>query len=88
MGPALEAYPELMQWADDAAVAMGIDTRKGPIRGGTGVDPFLDRGIPIANLGTGYFAPESEKELTSRQNIARHGLWLTNLVQVVATSDG
>ena len=48
------------------------EARKVPIRGGTGVDPFLAKGIPIANLGTGYFAPESEKELTSRQKIADH----------------
>ena len=26
-----------------------------------------------------------EKELTSRQNIARHALWLTNLVQVAGS---
>ena len=41
-------------------------------------------GAIIAAIATGYFAPESEKELTSRQNIARHALWLTHLVQVVA----
>lgn len=84
MGPALAAYPELEEWATAAAVPLSAEVQRNPIRGGTGVDPFLQRGIPIANLGTGYFAPESEKELTSRQNIARHALWLTYLVQVVA----
>ena len=44
----------------------------------------IERNIPVANLGTGYFAPESEKELTSRQNIARHALWLAHLVQAIA----
>ena len=84
MGPALADYPELVEWAVAALEPLGHPARRYPIRGGTGVDPFLARGIGIANLGTGYFAPESEKELTSRQSIARHSLWLINLVQQVA----
>ena len=70
--------------AEEAMRALDMTPVKEPIRGGTGVDPFLEQGIPVANLGTGYFAPESEKELTSRQNVARHSLWLTHLVQVIA----
>jgi len=56
-----------------------------PPQGVTGVDPFLDHGIPVANLGTGYFAPESEKEITSLQMMADHALWLVALVQVLGT---
>jgi tripeptide aminopeptidase len=81
MGPVLARYPELPRAAEDAARAAGFTPVRQPIRGGTGVDPFLDKGIPVANLGTGYFAPESEKELTSKQNIARHVIWLAHLVQ-------
>ena len=55
-----------------------------PIRGGTGVDPFLDAGVAVANLGTGYFAPESEKELTSMEMLADHAKWLVALVQQVS----
>jgi len=84
MGPALAPYPSLVSFADDAAHAVGRQIVVQPIRGGTGVDPFLDVGIPIANLGTGYFAPESEKELTSRQSIGRHAEWLLSLTAVVA----
>jgi di/tripeptidase len=84
MGPKLAAYPELVDWAADALRALDRVAERRPIRGGTGVDPFLARDIPVANVGTGYFAPESEKELTSRQNIARHTLWLAHLVQVIA----
>jgi tripeptide aminopeptidase len=84
MGPKLAAYPELVDWAAEALGALDRAVVRRPIRGGTGVDPFLTRDIPVANLGTGYFAPESEKELTSRQNIARHTLWLAHLVQVIA----
>ncbi len=84
MGPALAPFPELVTWATRALEPLGVQPKHIPMRGGTGVDPFLTRGIPVANLGTGYFAPESEKELTSRQSLARHVLWLTYLVQVVA----
>ncbi|MEM6532321.1 MAG: M20/M25/M40 family metallo-hydrolase [Myxococcota bacterium] len=84
MGPVLAKSPELVRWAESALEPLGVTAAHLPIRGGTGVDPFLERGIPVANLGTGYFAPESEKELTSRQNIASTVLWLTELVRQVA----
>ncbi len=81
MGPRMAAHPELVEWAQAAAADVGVPVSIVPIRGGTGVDPFLDRGIPVANLGTGYFAPESEKELTSLQTMAHHLRWLYALVQ-------
>lgn len=84
MGPRMAEHGYLVGWARKAGEAAGVPVRLEPIRGGTGVDPFLDRNIPIANLGTGYFAPESEKEFTSLQLMARHALWLTALVQVIA----
>lgn len=84
MGPRLADRPELVDRARAAAAAIGVESPVQPIRGGTGVDPFLDRGIAIANLGTGYFAPESEKELTSLQLMADHALWLLSLVQQIA----
>jgi tripeptide aminopeptidase len=88
MGPRMRDFPELVRWARAAAEACEQSIVEQPIRGGTGVDPFLDQGIPVANLGTGYFAPESEKELTSRQNIGRHARWLVELVREVARDAG
>jgi len=84
MGKDLAPFPELVEWAEAAALSVGRKVLRRPIRGGTGVDPFLARGIPVANVGTGYFAPESEKEFTSRQNLADHALWLVHLVATVA----
>ncbi len=84
MGPALQEHTYLVDLAVAAAEELGQEAPVNPIRGGTGVDPFLAKGVPVANLGTGYFAPESEKELTSRQSLARHSLWLVNLVQLIA----
>ena len=81
MGPRLVDRPELLEWARRAGAAVQEDVRTLPIRGGTGVDPFLDKGVAVANLGTGYFAPESEKELTSLQHLAGHARWLVALVQ-------
>lgn len=84
MAPRLAAHPELVTWAKAAAEAVGVDAPIRPIRGGTGVDPFLDKGVPVANLGTGYFAPESEKEFTSRNLMAQHARWLMALLATIA----
>jgi len=84
MGPKLKERPELVEWARAAAKKLGIASGVQPIRGGTGVDPFLDKGIAVANLGTGYFAPESEKEFTTMQTMSAHALWLFELVQLTA----
>lgn len=82
MGPRLKERPELVTRATTAAMRVGVEPVNQPIRGGTGVDPFLDKGIAVANLGTGYFAPESEKEFTTLQTMAAHARWLFELVQV------
>lgn len=81
MGPRIEGDAALIGWPQAAAASLGFEAPVLPIRGGTGVDPFLDQGIAIANLGTGYFAPESEKEFTSLQLMADHARWLFALVQ-------
>lgn len=84
MGPRLRDVAELAELPMRAAEAIGVKAEILPIRGGTGVDPFLDRGVFVANLGTGYFAPESEKEFTSVEQIADHARWLLALVQRAA----
>ena len=86
MSPRLAPYPELLEWPKAAADRLGLPAPVQPIRGGTGVDPFLDRGVFVANLGTGYFAPESEKEFTSLQSMAGHARWLVELVRVIAAA--
>lgn len=79
MGPRLADRRDLVDLALAAGRDVGVAVRELPIRGGTGVDPFLERGTAIANLGTGYFAPESEKELTSLTAMAHHVRWLVAL---------
>lgn len=82
MGPALSKRPDLVSLAMAAGSEVGVASEIRPIRGGTGVDPLLDAGVFVANLGTGYFAPESEKELTSLQTMAGHAAWVFALVQL------
>ena len=84
----LDTAPELVQWALNAAQSLHLDAQQRPIRGGTGVDPFIDRGVMVANLGTGYFSPESEKELTSLEMMAAHGNWLLAIAQQVLIENG
>ena len=80
MGSRLAEAPELQTWATRAARALGSEALIQPIRGGTGIDPFLDEGITVGNLGTGYFAPESEKEFTSVEQLVLHARWLRELI--------
>ena len=84
MGPRLADRRDLVDLALAAGADVGVACREQPIRGGTGVDPFLERGTAIANLGTGYFAPESEKEITSLQLMAHHVRWLVALLARLA----
>ncbi len=86
MGPQLRGVSALIEWPEAAARRLGLPTVVQPIRGGTGVDPFLSRGVAIGNLGTGYFAPESEKELTSLEMAAAHVRWLAALIAIAATA--
>jgi tripeptide aminopeptidase len=88
MGPALRAEPELLQ-APLRAFAPLTGTapfvaQESPIRGGTGVDAFTEKGVLIGNIGAGYFFLESAKELTSRELLGLHVEWLVNLVQTIA----
>lgn len=84
MAPRLADRMDLVERALLAGRAIGVEVVQQPIRGGTGVDPFLDRGTAVANLGTGYFAPESEKELTTLELMARHARWLLALCAAFA----
>jgi tripeptide aminopeptidase len=82
MGPEIAKEACLKDWALEAGRRVGVESEIRPIRGGTGVDPLLDRGVYVANVGTGYFAPESEKELTCLQWMGGHAAWIFELLTV------
>lgn len=84
MAPRMKDHTHLVDWPRQAGELIGVEVRQRPIRGGTGVDPFLDHGVPVANLGTGYFALESEKEFTSKQFLSGHARWIAALMSIIA----
>ena len=81
LGPRMAPFGFLREWAEQAAGSLGLTPHARPIRGGTGIDPFLEHHIPVANLGTGYFAPESEKEFTAVQVMADHVRWVLAIME-------
>ena len=82
MGPEIAKEDCLKEWALEAGRRVGVESEVRPIRGGTGVDPLLDAGVYVANVGTGYFAPESEKELTCLQWMGGHAEWIFEILTV------
>jgi di/tripeptidase len=77
----LKGDPILFEIPLKASQSLGLTAEIRPIRGGTGVDPFLAKGILVGNLGTGYFAPESEKEFTTMQILSQSANWLFEICQ-------
>ncbi|MFM1846597.1 MAG: hypothetical protein RL417_71 [Pseudomonadota bacterium] len=90
MGPRLKEAPELTELPLKAFELLKEFTQfkafECPIRGGTGVDGFSERGVLIGNIGAGYYFLESAKELTSRELLGLHTAWLVNLVQTIAAA--
>lgn len=82
MGPEIEKESCLKEWALAAGELVDVESEIRPIRGGTGVDPLLEEGVYVANLGTGYFAPESEKELTCLEWMGGHAAWIFQLLTI------
>lgn len=80
MGPDIAKEDRLREWALRAGERIGVASEIRPIRGGTGVDPLLEQDVYVANLGTGYFAPESEKELTCLQWMGGHAAWIFEIL--------
>ncbi|MFN7965433.1 MAG: hypothetical protein U0V87_07085 [Acidobacteriota bacterium] len=79
----LTAHPELLEWP--RARRSGRDRVPHPADPGrTGVDPFLDRGIPVANLEPGYFCAGAGEEFTLAQMMSAHARWLAGLVAEIA----
>ncbi len=64
-----------------SAISLGFQPKIIPMRYSNGTDVFLEQGLVIGNLGTGYFGAECPKEITSIQMLARHICWLFNICQ-------
>ena len=77
----LHKCPKLINIPKQSAINLGFDPDVIPMRYSNGADQFLENGVILGNLGTGYFGAECPKELTSFQMLAKHSCWLFDICQ-------
>lgn len=80
----LKNYPQLTDYAIEAAKRAGITARLKPIRGGTDGSNLTFRNLPTPNLFTGGSNFHGKLEFNSRRGLEKSTETLVNLVQVWA----
>jgi tripeptide aminopeptidase len=80
----LKDYPQLTDYAIEAAKRAGIDARLRPIRGGTDGSRLTTMGLPTPNLFTGGHNFHGKLEFNSRKGLEKSTETLVNLVQIWA----
>jgi tripeptide aminopeptidase len=78
----LEPVPEVMDAAETALRAEGIEPRRRPIRGGTDGSQLSEMGLPTPNLFTGGHEYHSEREWASVQDMAAAAATVVRLAEV------
>lgn len=84
----LKKYPQLVQFASDAAKRAGVTPKMKPIRGGTDGARLTFMGLPTPNLFTGGHNFHGKLEWNSRKGLERSTETLVNLVQIWAEKGG
>lgn len=84
----LKKYPQLVQFASDAAKRAGVTPKMTPIRGGTDGARLTFMGLPTPNLFTGGHNFHGKLEWNSRKGLERSTETLVNLVQIWAEKGG
>ncbi|HVF47370.1 MAG TPA: peptidase T [Pyrinomonadaceae bacterium] len=84
MKEVLKDYPQLTDYAIEAAKRAGITARMRPIRGGTDGSRLTTRGLPTPNLFTGGHNFHGKLEFNSRKGLEKSTETLVNLVQIWA----
>lgn len=77
----IQKCPKLIDIPKQSAIHLGFQPNLIPMRYSNGADVFLEQGIVLGNLGTGYFGAECPKEITSIQMLANHSYWLFDICQ-------
>ena len=77
-------YPQLTDYAIEAARRAGIKAELRPIRGGTDGSNLTARGLPTPNLFTGGHNFHGKLEFNSRKGLEKSTETLVNLVQIWA----
>jgi tripeptide aminopeptidase len=80
----LKDYPQLTDYAIEAAKRAGITPEIRPIRGGTDGSNLTARGLPTPNLFTGGHNFHGKLEWNSRRGLEKSTATLVNLVQIWA----
>jgi len=84
MKEVLKDYPQLTDYAIEAAKRAGITPEIRPIRGGTDGSNLTARGLPTPNLFTGGHNFHGKLEFNSRRGLEKSTETLVNLVQIWA----
>ena len=84
MKEVLKDYPQLTDYAIEAAKRAGIKAERRPIRGGTDGSRLTARGLPTPNLFTGGHNFHGKLEFNSRRGLEKSTETLVNLVQIWA----
>ena len=84
MKEVLKDYPQLTDYAIEAAKRAGVTARIRPIRGGTDGSQLTARGLPTPNLFTGGHNFHGKLEFNSRKGLEKSTETLVNLVQIWA----
>ena len=84
MKEVLKDYPQLTDYAIEAAKRAGITAELRPIRGGTDGSRLTSRGLPTPNLFTGGHNFHGKLEFNSRKGLEKSTETLIHLVQIWA----
>ncbi len=84
MKEVLKDYPQLTDYAIEAAKRAGIKAELRPIRGGTDGSRLTTRGLPTPNLFTGGHNFHGKLEFNSRNGLEKSTETLVHLVQIWA----
>lgn len=84
MKEVLKDYPQLTDYAIEAAKRAGVPPEIRPIRGGTDGSRLTAMGLPTPNLFTGGHNFHGKLEFNSRKGIEKSTATLVNLVQIWA----
>ena len=88
MKEVLKDYPQLTDYAIEAAKRAGVTAQLRPIRGGTDGSRLTARGLPTPNLFTGGHNFHGTLEFNSRRGLEKSTETLVHLVQVWAEKGG
>ena len=88
MKEVLKDYPQLTDYAIEAAKRAGVEAELRPIRGGTDGSRLTTRGLPTPNLFTGGHKFHGKLEFNSRKGLEKSTETLVHLVQIWAEKGG